>query len=66
MPTYRVQLKDCETLIRVESDDNPTTESFNGFRNRVMVFKRDQQIVAQFVTSEVVGWWQDKSESKPS
>ena len=57
MRTYYVQLNVCDKPFCVEADDNPTTQDFNGFRNVALVFKRDNEVVAQFVTNTVIGWW---------
>ncbi len=57
MRTYYVQLTGCDQPFYVQADDNPTTQDYIGHRNAALVFKRSDEIVAQFMISAVVGWW---------
>lgn len=57
MKTYYVQLTDLDHAIEFRADENPTLEDRAGFKNNVLVFKYNGDVVAHFLTSHVKGWW---------
>jgi hypothetical protein len=65
MPTYRVKLKSHDNIIHVEADANPSIGDQAGYTNIILIFKRGDEIVAQFQRSDVAGWWHNDDDQTP-
>ena len=57
MRTYYVQLTNLNHAIEMYADANPEVQFDSNQNESFLVFKRNDEIVGNFVVRNVIGWW---------
>ena len=61
MKTYYIQLKDVDRWIEIDADANPSLGITSTLTTALYwQFKQGDNIVAQFIQANVVGWWTNR------